>query len=556
MRTAKICLIMACALSFFPSIRLGARRHVQTGTSAIGDKLGKTNFSTSCAPQTQDTFNRAIALLHSFQYAQAKKTFEDVVQLDPACAIAYWGQALTVYHPLWDWPSSEDLHQGHEYIRKANSSGTGNERELAYISAAAAFFRDDPQLDRTARVTAYSNAMQSLHERYPEDTEAAALYALSLISIPAGREQRIADRQKAIAILQKLFADQPKHPGAAQYLIHATDTAELAPIGLDAARRYARIAPESSHALHMPSHTFTRLGLWTESTNSNRASADAARRATQSQSDDQSSYQLHAMFYLEYAYLQRGENAGAQRIIDELGNVPAASPAQVAHLKIVLAALYAMENHQWSELVDLAEPSSDDTDGKVTVTWARAIGAARAGDIDRARQGIARLWKLSVNNGSGSPGMGAMVMTAPPHHEGKSVVQLEAEAWVLFAEGKPAKAAEDLLAAAAREETEPEALFGMRKPALEMLGDLQLEWHHPEKALAEYRRVLEKRPHRFNALYGAAHAAELVGNAAYARRYYSGLVEGCGPGADRPEVGKARAYLRDERSGVVARSQN
>jgi len=518
--------------------------------SAASDRVGQTNFSTSCAPETQEPFNHAVALLHSFQYTQAEKTFSTVAQRDPACALAYWGEAMSLYHQLWDWPNSETLNKGREYIRKAASLSTGTEREREYIATAGTFFQDDPRLDRVSRVTAYSNAMQKLHEKFPEDSDAAALYALSLISIPAHGEQELANRKKAITILQTLFANLPEHPGAAHYLIHATDTPELAQIGLDAARRYAGIAPDSSHALHMPSHIFTRLGFWKESIASNIASADAAQKATQSQTDDQSSYQLHAMLYLEYAYLQSGRNADARRVLDELGSVPGTSTSRVAHLQDVFEILYAVENHQWKESAHLVVPSSDDPDDKELASWARTIGAARAGDIESARHEIARWHEFHAAKADVPASMGYMSMASSQHHEGKGVEQLEAEAWVLFAEGKPTKAVEEMLAAAIREDNEEEALFGMRMPAREMLGDLQLESHHPEKALAEYKKVLQKSPNRFNSLYGAAHAAELAGNTSDARRYYSALVESCGQGANRSELKEALAYT-EKRSTIA-----
>jgi dienelactone hydrolase len=518
--------------------------------SAANDRLGQTNFPTPCAPETEETFNRAVALLHSFQYTQAEKIFSEVAQRDPACALAHWGKAMSFYHQLWDWPDSGAMNKGREYIQNAVALGTGTERERGYIAAAGVFFRDDPHLDRASRVTAYSNAMKSLREKYPEDHEAAALYALSLISIPARGEQELGNRKKAIAILQGLFANEPEHPGAAHYLIHATDTPELAQIGLDAARHYAGIAPDSSHALHMPSHIFTRLGLWKESAASNLASAVAAQNATKSQTDNQSSYQLHAMLYLEYAYLQSGRNADARRVLDELGGVPGTSPSRVAHLQAVFRVLYAIENHQWKEAAHLADPSSDDPDDKVLVSWARAIGEARTGDIDGAKAEIGRLQEFYSASISGPPSMRSMSMAPPQHHEGKGVEQIEAEAWLLFAEGKPAKAVQSMLAAAAREDTEGEALFGMRMPAREMLADLQLESRHPETALAEYKKVLQKTPNRFDSLYGAAYAAGLSGNTTDARRYYSDLLESCGPGADRPQLTEAQAYL--DKSAAMA----
>src|SRR5579871_1097148 len=276
-----------------------------SGSSPLGDKsasLGSVSFPTSCTPAAQKTVERGVALLHSFQYQQVEQTFSEAVQQDPHCAIAYWGKAMGLYHQLWDFPKPATLGEGRDDVQQGQRLGSGTDRERAYLAAAAAFYQDDPKLTHLDRRRAYSRAMAQLHQKYPDDHEGAAFYALALIALAGDGDNETANRQQAIAILRPLFQKFPDNPGMAHYMIHATDTPQLAAQGLDAARAYAKIAPASSHALHMPSHIFVRLGLWQECINSNLAAASAAAQATQAHLAD-ASYQFHAMDFLDYAYL-------------------------------------------------------------------------------------------------------------------------------------------------------------------------------------------------------------------------------------------------------------
>ena len=289
--------------------------------------------------------------------------------------MAYWGEAMALYHELFDWPDNQTLKQGNRYVELAVKIGRKTDRESAYVQAAAAFFRDDPKLDRDSRLTAYSNAMAQVYQKYPQDGEAAAFYALSLLPL----EDQPGARMKAVKILEPLFAKEPDNPGAAHYLIHATDTPELAPRGLEAARRYAEIAPSSAHALHMPAHIFSRLGFWQESIDSNLASAAVAADATLSGHDNESEYQLHAMHYLLYAYLQMGKDDDAKRLIEEVNSVPGIDDVDVASDGSIMKAIYVMETRAWGDAEQMAASEHADPFARMRIHWARTIAECHRG---------------------------------------------------------------------------------------------------------------------------------------------------------------------------------
>ncbi|HUI74193.1 MAG TPA: hypothetical protein VLX32_04575, partial [Candidatus Acidoferrum sp.] len=300
----------------FPSLLCSAAILSFISAAAVAPQaygqLGTVNFPTSCSAEAQPLITTGVAFLHSFQYMQANETFADAAKKDPKCAMAHWGQALAVYHQLWDFPQPDTIAEGRKHIEEAQKIGAPTDRERAYIAAATAFFQDNSKLTHLERVQAYSSAMAKLHEQFPTDVEGAAFYALSLVSLAYEDEPNdLAHRKAAIAILQPLLQTNPDHPGVAHYMIHATDTPELAPLGLEAARRYAKIAPDSSHAIHMPSHIFVRLGLWQESIASNIAATASGRRAAEKH-EAEYHYQTHAMDFLNYSYLQAGEEAKAR----------------------------------------------------------------------------------------------------------------------------------------------------------------------------------------------------------------------------------------------------
>ncbi len=531
-------LITTCILIFNLSIiPLPA---VSSTTLPQAARLGKVSFVNSCSLRVQVELNSAVAMLHSFQYGLAEKTFTHVAQKEPQCAIAYWGAAMTLYHQLWDWPSAETLKKGSEYLEKARLLRK-TERERAYLNAAEAFYQPVRNLGPVSRVQAYSKAMLDLHERYPQDDDATAFYALSLLALPAAGDDGLANNRKAVAILTDLFSAQPEHPGAAHYLIHAADAPQLASQGLAAALRYAQIAPSSPHALHMPAHIFVRLGMWQESIASNLASLSAADEATRSQRDDGSGDALHAMMYLSYSYLQSGEHKDARQVVEHIKAVPGATANSVANNLAIFEALYTVETHEWKQSATLTLQPTAFPYAKLRTYWARAIGAARTGDIASARQNVEQLDQARARMLANTRGMEGQIHTCHSVDSDVTVQQLEAKAWLAWAEGRPAEALETMQAAATRE-----AFYAVESrtvPAYEMLGDLLLELHQPKPALMAYEAALKEAPARFNALTGAARASLALGNSEQARFYYAALVKCCGPGVTRKEFGEARSFL-------------
>ncbi|HJT01857.1 MAG TPA: hypothetical protein VJ756_22375 [Terriglobales bacterium] len=496
--------------------------------------LGTVNFPSSCTPEAQKGVERGVALLHSFQYQQVEQAFGEAARQDPHCAIAYWGEAMGLYHQLWDFPAETTLRAGRQYAQEAEKAGAKTDRERAYIIAAAAFYQDNPKLSHLDRRRAYAQAMAQLHQKFSNDDEGAAFYALSLVALAEDGNNEMANRRQAIAILQPLFQKYPDNPGMAHYLIHASDTPQLASQGLEAARVYAKIAPASSHALHMPSHIFIRLGLWQDCINSNLAAAAAAARATRAHLAD-SGYQFHAMDFLDYAYLQSGQLAKARELVEELKDVPGASSEEIADEQAMFAARNALESHQWKEAATLAIPHvklrwQDDT------YFARAIGAARSGDVAGARQDLDKLKEIIAAREAHSKQMGNA------GYPGTAIDRLEVEAWLAFAEGKTDAAQQVMDKAVKREEVE--GVTYNRVPAREMQADMLLELKRPTEGLAAYKAALRDSPRRFNSLYGAARAAELAGNAAEAHEYYATLVQSCDPAADRPELKQAAGMAK------------
>lgn len=480
-------------------------------------------------------------MLHSFQYGLAEKTFLHVLERDSQCAIAYWGAALALYHPLWDGPTAEVLEKGRAYLAKARLLKKKDPREQAYLNAANAFYQPVERLGELSRVQAYSNAMRDVCRRYPGDNDAAAFYALSLLALPTQNDEESSNQKKAIHILQTLFRLQPNHPGAAHYLIHATDTAQFAQLGLAAARRYAAIAPSSPHALHMPSHIFARLGMWRESITSNLASIAAAREATRSQRDDGSGDELHALMYLEYSYLQSGDDESARQVLDSINDVSGARAYDIINYRAILEALHAIETHDWKQAAALGDDPKAFPYASMRTYWARAIGAARTGDVSAARLNVEKLITARAGMVHYVRHVECAMHTGHSASSDISAQELEAKAWLAWAEGKSAEALEMMRSAAAREES-----YGVESrtvPAYEMLGDLLFELHQPEAALAAYSHVLKDAPLRFNALAGAARASRAVGHLEEARAYYAALVKCCSPKSGRKEFAEAQLFL-------------
>ena len=502
-------------------------------------QLGTVYFPISCSAAMQKPFARGVALLHSFWYEEAEKEFLDIAKDDPHCAMAHWGIAMSIWHQLWDEPDADVIARGLSEANIAQKlSQKATPREQAYIAAIAAFYGDSAKLDHAARAKAYSDAMKKVYESYPDDHEAATFYALSLLASEPHHDETFANRKEAAAILEKLFAIEPDHPGVAHYLIHSYDKPQLAQLGIPAARRYAQVAPAAPHALHMPSHIFARVGLWQDDINSNLASI-AATRKTAAMGMGGEGHQFHAMDFLVYAYLQSGREADAAKVIDEIKTMPKMQSMYghdfdpQTNALSAFPALYDLELRHWSEAAAL-QPVPGALDGDLDVTyWARAIGAARSGNLTEAHKDLREIETLRQK---------ALTEKKPEFAEGMQQDYQEAEAWILHAEGEDDKAAGMLRVIADKNDKlgdEPESI-----PAREMLADLLLEAKHPQQALVEYQTDLKLNPNRFNGLAGAARSAEAAGKQTDANEYYALLLKTCeGGSSTRPELSRAKELL-------------
>ncbi|HET6844150.1 MAG TPA: tetratricopeptide repeat protein [Candidatus Angelobacter sp.] len=494
------------------------------------DHLGQVSFEISCKPALQQQFDRGIALLHSFQYALAKSSFEIISQQDPDCAIAFWGEAMSLYHQIWHWPSYQDLKQGHGLLQHALQTRPKTTREQKYIQALLSFYDARPGVTRLQRKEAYAKAMSRLYQKYPKDIDAAAFYALSLLAL--GNEGNEPARTKAIGVLTQVFHAAPNHPGAAHYLIHATDTPVLAPKGLQAAQLYATIAPSSAHALHMPSHIFAQLGLWPETIASNLASAEAASNATRNGVDNESGYQLHAMKYLEYAYLQIGNDSAADRIVADVRDIPGIGSGDLVNDSSIMHAQYVMESHKWDSVDELVTQPAAVPFVKMRILAARVIAQCRLRKVHEAETDMEELLQIPLQSYS-------------QETTGRRPEIMEAEAWLAFVHGNDEEAERQLTAAVAVDRfSVDESVL----PASELLGDLLLELNKPGAALEAYADALKEAPNRFNSLYGAGQAAMRKGDHQMAGRYFARLAAIADPASTRPEFHDAMAFLKSNRS--------
>lgn len=512
-------------------------------------QLGTVDFPISCNAPAQAHFSRAVSWLHSFEYEEAERTFRQATEADPACGMSQWGVAMSNYHPLWAPPTPAEMERGRAAVAAAQALEAATDRERAYIEAIAAFYAD-PAANHRTRSFAYSAAMEEFHRRYPQDREGSVFYALSLIATGTMEHDGQHAREiSAAAILDDVMEHAPDHPGVAHYLIHSFDYPSLAHLALPAARRYAGIAPASAHAQHMPSHIFTRLGFWEEAARSNTAAYAAAQTyAREHGLTGAWDEQLHAMDYLIYADLQDARDEDARRVLDELNAIQRVDPPnfKVAHASVTIPARFALERRQWLEAASLTQPAN--TVGLVErsrFAWAeaeihlaRSVGSARSGNLEQAHAELVILQNLRRG-----------MTTAPGEYDWATQVEIQsriAAAWLAQADGQaqPALAvmrgAADLDDATEKHPVTPGAVL----PAREQLGDLLLELGRPAEALVEYETALIRAPNRFVALYGAARAADLSGDADKARRYYSGLLEGRrADNTARPEIREARAWL-------------
>jgi hypothetical protein len=520
--------VLSCALAA-AGISIG---HPVLAQPAI-ETLGKVHFETSCTPDAAAAFDRAMLFQHSFWYRASQRSFEAALKADPGCAIAYWGIALSL---LWNphaAPPARNLAEGAAAIAKGKEVGARTERERDYLDALSAMYADYDKVDHRTRVLNYVKAMEQLAAKYPTDDEAQIHYALALNVGASPADKTYANQLKGAAILEKIWARQPDHPGIAHYLIHLYDTPALAEKGLAAARRYAKVAPDAPHALHMPSHIFTRVGYWQESIESNAASARAAK------ADREASDQLHAMDYEVYAYLQLGQDARAKAVIDEMQTVKGFSETFQAGPFALAAspARYAVERGAWKEAAVL-EVRPNPLPHIPAITWfAKALGAARSGDTAQAEAAIARLVVLRDE----------LRERKDAYWSEQVDIQAQvATAWLLFATGRKDEALAKMSAAAdAEDKTEKSPVTpGPLAPARELYGAMLLEQGKAADALTAFEATLRKEPNRLNALLGAAAAASAAGDNAKAGQYFAAAAhQASDASVDRADIKKARAFV-------------
>jgi len=513
-----------------------------------GEKLGTVHFATSCNEVAQKEFNRAVALLHSFQFSRAIEGFNAVLGEDATCGIAYWGIALS------DWSNpfaagvkdKSQMQAGQESAERGRTVGTKTERERAYLAAVGKLYIDYGNAPQLTRLIAYRDAMGEVAAKYPEDHEAQIFYALAIAASEDPADKTYAGRLRAGAILEKLFEEEPTHPGLAHYIIHTYDVPELAGRALVAARRYSDIAPDAPHALHMPSHTFTRTGYWQESIDSNIAAAAAARR------EGQTAEELHASDYEIYAYLQTGQDQAARRIVNSLPEIAsrfnskaviggAGGPSAGYFALAAIPARYALEREDWKQAAQLGvrETPFPYTDA---ITWfARGLGAARLGQSAAANESATALEQIRERLSKANENYWARQV---------EIQELAVRAWAALAMAREEEALREMKSAAELEDgTEKSAVTpGPLAPARELLGEMLLEMHEPVQALEQFEATLKKEPGRFRALYGAAHASQLKGDRDTSEKYFREMLRVCSH-ADKPgrsEVVQAeRAILQN-----------
>jgi tetratricopeptide (TPR) repeat protein len=537
----------------------------------LGDlgKVGAVSFPTSCDPSLQAEFERGVALLHSFFYEEARRVFTEVARKDSECAMAHWGIAMTYYHPIWTAPDSTEMAAGLAAVEKALAAKKTSDRERGYIRAVEAYYKglDMPELpdspgapschgpslvEHRGRAACFKREMEKLAQGYPEDLDASAFYALSLLGTAPPADPTLANQKRAAEILETWYAKNKNHPGLAHYLIHSYDYPPLAELGLPAAQAYAAMQPWVPHALHMPSHIFTRLGMWQENIESNLASAEAARRyAAQYHPGAASFEELHALDYLMYGYLQKAQDERAREVLARLAEIKKTHPESdflVAYAFGAMPARYALERRQWKEAAALEVPSTSAASwskfpfAEGHIAYARAVGAAQSGDVAGARAAAERLRELASS----------VADKRFTYFAEQIEIQRQAALGLIAkAEGKPEDGMAILTRAAALEDSlgKHPVSPGAMLPLRELLGEALLEAGKPAEALAAFQASLAIYPNRFNGLYGAARAAEKAGRRPEAERHYAALLELANAKesdavpAPRPEIAEARRFV-------------
>jgi hypothetical protein len=505
-------------------VLLGFASRLEAQKNPPVQKLGTVHFATSCSPAAQPIFNHAVALLHSFEFGQAIEGFNTTLKADSTCAIAYWGLALSA----WSNPfaagirSAKQIETGLAAVQKAETIARMTQREKMYVGAVAYLYEDAATIDQSTRVTVYRDMMKALASKYPDDIEASIFYALALAMSADPADKTYANQLAAGAILEKLSLKYPNHPGLAHYTIHAYDFPPLAAHALHAANTYSQIAPSTPHALHMPSHTYTRVGDWQESIEANRKSKAAASLV------NQGAEELHAGDYMMYAYLQTGQDRAARALLETIPLMVArfdptkpagAAPPQAGYFAMAaMPARYALERGAWNDAAHLAVKKSPFAYADAITHFARALGAARIGDTATARLAIVELQRLRDD----------LVKQKEKYWTEQTEIQIRgASAWLAFAEGRKDDALAMMREAVEREDaTDKSALTpGPLAPARELLGEMLLELNQPAEALKDFEKTLTIEPRRFRTVAGAAKAAMAAGDRATAKKYYAQLLQ-------------------------------
>jgi tetratricopeptide (TPR) repeat protein len=536
-RVAPVALALLVAAS---SAQAQHESHSHEPPALTSVDIGTVEFQTSCKPEVKDEFNRGVSLLHSFAFARSRTSFEQVLKSDADCALAYWGIALTHWgNPFGGLRTPATIEIGRKATDKGQATGSPTARERGYIDAVAILFSNAEPGGQRQRVVAYEAAMQKVAAANPQDTEAQIFTALAIAQAALPDDKTYSRQLRAGAILEPLFERMPNHPGLAHYIIHAYDVPPLASKALNAARAYADIAPAVPHALHMPSHTFTRVGMWKESVATNTRSADTAERGNEPPAV------LHALDYMTYAYLQMAMDSEAKAALDRLkgvlGKAPQAGASNLAGSfpAVAMPARYAMERQQWAAAAQLDVPTAPNSPYvEAMIRFARAVGASRSGKPDAVGPELERLAKLREHSIGMKDAYWAEII---------DIQRRGATAWHLFAQGKKLEGIAMMREAAQHEDATEKSVVtpGPLAPAREMLGFMLLESSRPEEALIAFDAAIAKEPNRFLALYGAGRAAEAAQQTERAKRYYQQLMKICADAAsDRPELAYARKVTK------------
>tara|TARA_B110000008_G_scaffold132908_1_gene135021 strand:+ start:369 stop:2126 length:1758 start_codon:yes stop_codon:yes gene_type:complete len=509
--------------------------------------FGEVSFSLSCRYDLRETFDLGLTLIHSFEYAEAEKAFVSILDKDSECLMAYWGAAMSILnHPLSFKQNPKSLKRGEELLKVAKTLTPNNEKEKDYIDAVSIYFKDWQNLDTQTRKLNYESKMEELYIKYPDDVETAVFYSLSVLATADLNDKTYSKQKKSGKILEKLFEKYPNHPGIAHYIIHNYDSPELAHMALTTARKYAVIAPSSAHAQHMPSHIFTRLGLWNESIKSNIDSADSAVCYAESVNPNANWVsEIHALDYLVYAYLQLGDNAKAQAEMNKMKNIKEVFPADhfaSAYALIAVPSRLAIENKNWELATQLELPKTKlDWDKahwpKAMLHFSRALGFSNTGNSAAAEKELKSLIILrdKLNDAKNT------------YESGQVTIQIEAvRGWIEYSKGNSNKAIEYMKLASDLESKTSKAAVtpGEIIPADELLADLYLALNKPKQALESYEQNLKGHPYRFNGIYGAAKAAEKLNDIRLAVYYFDQLVKlSADTNSSRPEISEAKEFL-------------